>query len=424
MSDFHDLIQLVGANAAQHTRLVAAYEGRSPLSYLSPEARAALGNRLQAINVNVPRLTVDVLGERLRVIGFDQPGIWEDWTFNHMQTMSATAHTEAMLLGECYAVVWAHPDGRPKISIESCTLMAADIDPVSHAVRGAVKRWEDRNGTHAVHYGPESITRYHSAATGAYGGFRAVEVLPNPLGVPPVVRLVNGDRLTSVGISEMTDVLSLTDLLVKLTTDLATASEYAARPRRWASGVELVEDAEGNVINPFPESARMMLAEDVETRFGSLPGSDLGGYENAITVVLKLISAVSGLPERLLGVGSDNPTSADSIRASEASLTAKAEARQRQFGRAWSEVAALVHAVRTGADPLSLDIRPVWADAATRSEAQEADAVVKLYASGLLPQSYALRKLGYSTDEIAEIQAARRADALATAGTDLTGLAL
>lgn len=73
-------------------------------------------------------------------------------------------------------------------------------------------------------------------------------------------------------------------------------------------------------------------------------------------------------------------------------------------------------AVRDGRDPGTIDdIRVLWADAATRSVAQEADAVVKLYAAGLLPASYALGKLGYSDDEVAEIRAARALDTTAPA---------
>jgi hypothetical protein len=41
---------------------------------------------------------------------------------------------------------------------------------------------------------------------------------------------------------------------------------------------------------------------------------------------------------------------------------------------------------------------------------------------GLLPSSYALQKLGYSDDQVTEIRAARRAEALDTAGVDLTRL--
>ena len=64
-----------------------------------------------------------------------------------------------------------------------------------------------------------------------------------------------------------------------------------------------------------------------------------------------------------------------------------------------------------------------WACAGTRSVAQQADAVVKLYQAGLLPASAALAKLGYSGDQIAEIRAARRGEALDTAGLDLRAFA-
>ena len=56
------------------------------------------------------------------------------------------------------------------------------------------------------------------------------------------------------------------------------------------------------------------------------------------------------------------------------------------------------------ADPRTLDVRVQWADAATRSVAQEADAVVKLFAAGLLPASYALRRLGYTDADVAAMQ--------------------
>ena len=50
--------------------------------------------------------------------------------------------------------------------------------------------------------------------------------------------------------------------------------------------------------------------------------------------------------------------------------------------------------------------------------------MTKLYSAGLLPASTALARLGYTADEIEEIRAARRAEALDTAGVDmLRGLA-
>ena len=154
-----------------------------------------------------------------------------------------------------------------------------------------------------------------------------------------------------------------------------------------------------------------MISEAADAKFGQLQAADLAGYEASVRVLLGQVMAVSTLPADYVGVFTDNPASADALRAAEASLTARAEARQATFGRAWEQVARLMIAVRDGRDPnLIDDIRVLWADAATRSVAQEADAVVKLYQAGLLPTSYALSKLGYSDDEIAEIRSARTQD--------------
>lgn len=416
-------LQRLDEKAATYSRLTAYYEGRQQLTFLSPEARAALNNRLAAVSVNIPRLLVDSIAERLRITGCTRPDTWTDWRRNDLDTMHRIAHREALLLGDAYVIVWARPDGSPLVTVESATQVAVTTHPATREVLSAVKRWEDRDGTHAVLYGPDKVERFHNPSTGSTTtGFRLVETLDNPLGTVPVVWLRNGDRLVDRGISEMTDVLPLTDALVKLTTDMLTASEYAARPRRWASGVELTEDKDGNVINPFPETDRMMISEAHETKFGQLAGTDLAGYEAAVNVVMRQISAISGLPEHLLGIGGDNPTSADSIRASEAALTARAEARQGTYGKAWDRVAALMTAVRTGVAPESVDVRMTWADPSTRSVAQEADAIVKLHAAGILPTTYALERLGYDATQIEAIRTARRTEALDVAGVDLAGL--
>ena len=80
-------------------------------------------------------------------------------------------------------------------------------------------------------------------------------------------------------------------------------------------------------------------------------------------------------------------------------------------------MARLLIAVRTGLDPRAIEARVNWADAATRSVAQEADAVVKLVQAGILPPSYALERLGYAQDEIARIREAKRLESFDAAAT-------
>lgn len=111
---------------------------------------------------------------------------------------------------------------------------------------------------------------------------------------------------------------------------------------------------------------------------------------------------VSGLPAHYVGLLQDSVTSADALRAAEAALVARAEARQRQYGVGWEAVARLLVGIRDSVDPASITARVVWAPADTRSQAQEADYAVKLYSAGILSRTATLRKLGFSEDEIAQ----------------------
>lgn len=422
-----DLLQRLDNDAQRRATLEAYYRGNQPLAYLSPEARAAIGARFGVMASNIPRLAVTALAERLRVTGFrtdgqSDPQLWADWIGNDLDQLAGVAHREALTLGESYLIVWGDQNG-PRVTVESADQVAVLRDPGTRQIVAAVKRWETKTTTEAVLYGPDKIVRLRANSVGATtAGFNVVEVVDNPFGIPPVVALRNNDRLTGCASSEIDDLVPLVDALNKTLADMLVTSEYLGRPRRWATGIELVEDDDGNPVNPIPDGNRTMLSESPDTKFGQLPAADLGAYESSVRILLGQISAVSALPAHYLGILGDQPPSADSLRAAEASLTARAEARQATFGRAWEQVARLMVAARTGADPASVDVAVSWADAATRSIAQEADAVVKLYTAGLLPVSAALARLGYTETEIAEIRAQRRAEVLAATPVDLSAV--
>ena len=418
------LAQRLDESSARITELDRYYNGTQPLAFLAPEAKEALNNRLGRMASNIPRLAVTALAERLRVTGFTGADVWPDWIANDLDQTSGIAHREALARGNAYAIVWARPDGSPRVTVESARQVSVVTDPGSRHIVAALKRWETTKTTEAVLYEADQITRLRADSIGAtITGFRTIETIPNPLGVVPVVRLRNGDRLLDEGSSEIDDLKPLVDALNKSLADMMVTSEYVGRPRRWATGIELEDDPEtGEAVNPIPEGNRAMVSENPEAKFGQLGAADLAGYEASVRVLLGQIMAVSALPAHYVGVFTDNPASADALRASEASLTARAEARQATFGRSWEDVARLMVAVRTGADPAGVDVRVSWADAATRSVAQEADAIVKLYAAGLLPASVALARLGYTDDEIDTIRAARRAEALDGAGVNLAQL--
>lgn len=413
-----ELLQALDAKAARHHELNLYYRGEQPLAFLSPESKLALNNRFGRIASNIPRLAVTSLAERLRVAGFTGADVWDDFLHNDLDQLSGVAHREAFTLGQAFAIVWADNSGKPRVTIESAEQVTVRRDESTRVVTAAVKRVRTKTATLAWLYLPDEVQHWRAQSpSAATAGFELVESISNPLGVVPVVPLTNSDRLLDVdGCSEIDDLKPLVDGLCKTLADLAVAQEFTARPRRWATGVELVErpklDAttgepvmDGGepvyvVENPIPEGNRAMISESSEAKFGQLQGADLAGYEAAVRIWLGQIMAVSALPSHFLGILTDQPSSADALRASEASLTARAEARQQVFGKAWEQVARLIVAVRDGVDPAGVPVRIQWSDASTRSIAQESDAAVKLHSSGILSRTAVLRKLGYDDSAI------------------------
>ena len=423
-SHFEKLLTRIDERTPRYDLLDRYYTGTQPLAFMAPEASEALGGRFGRMSSNIPRLAVTSLAERLRVTGFrtnvDDSAAWTDWKRNDLDQLAGVVHREALTLGQSFAIVWADGQGRPQVSVESARTMAVIRDPETRQVTAAVKRWETDTSTEASLFLPDRVVRYTSASRNSITGFRQIETTPNPLGVVPVVVFSNGDRLLNEGVSELDDLIPLVDSLNKTLADLMVSSEFAGRPRRWATGIELDRDEEGNAINPIPDGPRTMYSELADTKFGQLPGADLGSYEASVRIILGQIMAVSALPAHYIGITTSNPVSADALRASEASLTARAEARQAQFGRSWEWVARLMLAVRTGRNVEDIEADVKWADAATRSTAQEADAVVKLVQAGILPVSVALERLGYDSDEIVRIREARRSEAFENAAAGLT----
>jgi hypothetical protein len=391
-------------------------DGKQPMAFLSNAAREA--TKLSRMVANIPNVQVTAITERMRVTdllvaGRHSDDLWAGYEANDLDQLLPLAFWEALGLGSSYAIVWDKTGrAKPKVSIESAHQVALEIDPGTRETLSALKRWTAGGKTHARLYLPDAVIAFEADGENAANGWREGAHIRNPLGVVPVVEFRNTARLLGPGVSEAEDLKPLVDANNKLLADLMVGSEFYARPRRWATGVEMGSDDEGNPVNPFPEGDRMMISEAVEAKFGSLPAADLASYKAGVEIIVSMIMAVSALPAHYLGQLTGQAPGADGLRAAEAALSARAEAKQRLFGRPVEAIGRLMEAIRTEANPDDIEVKVRWSDPATRSVAQEADATVKLFQAGLLPTDYALAKLGYDADEIEAIRAARRAEAV------------
>jgi hypothetical protein len=434
-----DLGERLATDRPGYDRYDAYYEARQPgaLQFIAPEVRAQVGGRLAPVVVNWPRLAIGSLEERLKVNGFRLGGptsaaderLWSWWLDNDLDHGSKLAHLDAMLYGRSYVSVWAGDDpATPSIRAESARQVAIAYEPGTRRRTAAVKVWRAGGYGRAVVFTPDEVTRLRTQGRVPDGGqvppgqgWTVTDTVHNPLGVVPVVELRNRPRMLTGGESELVDVIPLTDAIAKLASDLMVSAEFHAQPRRWATGMELAEDADGNLSDPFDrQPGRTWMAEAPETRFGQFSEATLTGYVSGIELLTQQLASVTSIPAHYLNSLTGQLPSAESLRAAEASLVTKVRDKQAAFGSAWEEVVRLATAVVDGTFPQQRP-RILWADPETRTAGQAADAALKRGELGV-PFPQLMEDLGYTPEQIATMRSGRRSDALDGAGVTFDSL--
>ena len=411
----------------------AYWDGRQPLAYLAPEAFAALGNRFGVLSVNFARVAITALTERLRLNGFDGAPVWDDLLALDYDTLADTLHREALLQGESFALVYADEQGNPTVTIESGDTVAVKRDDVTRKIVAGIKQVTvkttpatPKGYTEIWLYQPEYTEHWRSNAPFGGGEFELLETIPNGLGVVPIVAFTNADLLPCAwrdtpyleysGESEIQPIKCLIDGLAKTVADCLVAQEFTARPRRWATGIEMTEapvlddsgqpvlDGEGQpvtqAVNPIPEGNRAMLSEDPQSRFGQLEGANLSGFRTSVDIWIQAIMAVSAVPAHMCGITTANPSTSEAMQSAEAGLTSRAESKSKLFSRSHEAVARLVYAIRNSVDPRTVSVRALWGPFDVRSEAAASDAASKLFGAGILSRRATLERMGFSQDQI------------------------
>lgn len=392
------------------------FTGRQPLRFMSDRVDPAISGFAS----NLARVAVTAVAERIRLEDVTATVDGRDVSVrarklvrdSDLPMVLQSILVDMLALGSAYAIVWADEFGRPVITGESAEQVTVERDPITRSVVEAVKRWEvtDPNGVvveeHVIHYRRDRIV--HLMRDESRGKLRFVGDTPNPLGVVPVIPLVNIERIhDDLGMSVVDDLAPLLDALNKLVVDMLVTSDSVARPKRFATGVTLEDEDEGGFIadegftadgdpsetvlgpepevqSPFRDSDDMWISEQSEAKFGQLPGANLAGYETAVDIITRQIMTVTSLPPHLVGVTTANPSTAEALRAAEVGLSSNAHGRVRVVNRPMEWAVRLLVAIDQGVAPERVEVSLRWADTATRSVAQEADAAVKLHAEGIV----------------------------------------
>lgn len=431
----------------------AYYRGEHPLLFVGEKFRDAFGPMFRPFADNWMPLVVDSVEERLHVEGFrfgqeadvprrprlitDTSGgdadAWYAWQANNLDFESTLAHREALICGIVYGLVDPTVElGAKKvaqITIEHPTQMILATDPANRRRRlAALKRWREDDGTDmATVYFDEDVWRYKRDRRNRHGWVprdRDDGRIDNPMGEVPVVAIANQDRLLRTqGVAEHDQVIPVQDAINKLFCDLLIASEFAAFRQRWATGMDIPKDKDGNPYEPFNAAVnRMFINENPEGRFGSFDATDLTNYVKAIELGTRHLGARSRTPAHYM-LGEIENVSGDTLKAAETGLTSKVYERQRAFGDPWEDLQRLQFKARN--DPRADDVtaETIWGNPESRSESEHVDATIKKLSAGV-PLAQIWEDLGYTPQQRARFKDMLRQQALeqASLGLDVKNL--
>lgn len=424
-----DMNREIDSRQGTYDRIVKAWNGDNAAAYMSKKSRDALDDRLRRLGVNFPRLVVNSKVDRLSVSGFKRADdglsdgeTWSRWVAAGMVSKSEQVHTDYYLYGNSTVTVWADSQGNPAVSSSTPRSTYVERNTLTGEAEAALTRWQTKDGARCRIITPDEAVLYWTKSDGypaSQGAWKVKERSDNPFGIVPVVPFIREQSSEDTeGTSAVADILDLSDALAKILSDAMVTSEHFARPRRWATGLEIDEDEDGNIVDPFRRESHLQ-SEAPDTKFGQFPSSDLAGYNTLIATLTQQIGSLTGLPPHYLGLHGDQPANADGVRAAEAQLASAAYSDQRHLDSNWARVAQLMRAVSDPAvDMLGTGPTPLWASPEIRTPAQAADAALKLRDIGVPLETVLVESLGYAPAQAAEIAA--RADRAAEAANTRT----
>ncbi|WP_424214791.1 phage portal protein [Streptomyces sp. BI20] len=401
----------LGSRLLTYKRYGDYYDGsHKNMAFAQDKYRSAYAELFKTWNDNFCGLIVDSVNERLSIEGFRfgdeavaDTEAQEIWQRNFMDSEANSAHLDSMINGSSYAIVWADDKGKATITVESAERVVVQYKPGSRRdIEAAAKFYLDDWGRSWV-----TLWLEDGVYTGSpkLGGYQLDSAEENPLGVVPVVPIHNRARLVGEPLSDLHTVIPIADAINKTVADALIASEYAAWPQRYVTGLEIQEDDQGNPVEPFKVAVdKLLQAEDPQASFGQFEAADLSNYCDLVNMLVQHLATVSRIPFHYFLLNGGQAPSGEAITSAEAGLISKTRERMVHFGEAWERVMRLCFQVEGNAEKAeAFDAEVMWRDPENRTEAQHIDALLKLKMIDV-PKQQLWLDAGYTSAQIANFQ--------------------
>lgn len=427
------------------------------LKYASEKFGEYFARRFSGFSDNWCMPVAQAAAERMNYTGFR---LWGEnkgfdlelarvWEANDADRGSSEAFLVFGAASRAYALVSPGDSVTPRITWEHPAQTLVDTDPQTGERRSALVVWADDRMDYATLYTPAWIYKFERATgedrylnydrDGRYfdravlGGWTprdGAEPERNPLGVVPVVELRNQTLLDDSPLSDIQGVMAMQDSVNLVWAYLLNALDSASLPQKVVTGADVPQipilDSNGLEVGSRPVELDKLHGETIlwlpggEAKIAEWSVAQLDAFGNVIERAVQHIAAQTRTPPHYLLADMVN-TAAESLTIAEAGLVSKTRERIRYVNPAIREVNRLV-ALCQGADEKRIAAissgQNLWGDVQYRSEAQMADAMVKMKQVGF-PFEYIAERYGLGPDEVKRVLAMRKdelaADPLAAA---------
>ncbi len=306
--------------------------------------------------------SVDVMVERLTFREFKNDNFLlnDIFNMNNKDVLPGAAICSALIASCCFVYISEGEEEMPRIQVIDGGNATGVKDPITGMLtEGYAVLSRDKNGK------PELEAYFLPGRTEYYQGAQLVRVDLNPAEYPLLVPIVyRPDAMRPFGHSRISRAcMSLMQGALRTLLRSEVSAEFYSFPQRYITG--LAQDAEFDGFKAAM-AAFFAISKDEEgndPKVGQFAQQSMSPYTEQLRTFASLFAGETGLTLDDLGFVTDNPSSAESIKASHENLRLAVRAAQKTFGSGFLNVGFLAACVRdnfTYKRNQLYETKPIW----------------------------------------------------------------
>lgn len=305
---------------------------------------------------------VDSVADRLSFRGFDPRkdgfGLNEIYALNNQDVIFDSGMLSALITACSFIYVVRGADGFPKLQIIDGCNATGTLDPVTNMLKEGYAILEtDKNGQ-------PTLEAYFTAEwTAYYRNCKLEATVPNPAPFPQLVPLIHRpDAKRPFGHSLISRAcMSLQGSAARTIMRSEVAAEFYSFPQKYVTGltVEREDEDEEEAADAQPSfdgkkanlSSFLWFTADENgnsPKLGQFQQQSMAPFHEQLKMIASAFAGESGLTIDDLGFATDNPSSADAIKAAHERLRLKTRKAQKNFCNGFRNAGFIAACIRDG----------------------------------------------------------------------------